>query len=245
MIVETAFLGALGCDCDSKIGLLAAQRLAGIGMKFIVRYVSLDTTEGPGDLDKNEVHDILSGGLALMTVQHVRYPGWVPSAQMGSDDGGHAARHTVGAGIPAGVTVWCDLEGIKGTAQETIDYVKGWHQSVRSAGYGTGIYVGGGCPLTSAELYSLPVDRYWRSFSAVPNVDRRGYCMLQLYPSTMVGGVPVDLNVVQKDYLGGLPRWVTETAISRTYLATLPDVDAADGADDDDTAPSIPPTPAA
>jgi hypothetical protein len=50
--------------------------------------------------------------------------------------------------------------------------------------------------------------RYWRSFSAVENIEKRGYQMLQLFPGNqLVAGVPVDLDVVQSDYLGSRPVW--------------------------------------
>jgi hypothetical protein len=74
-----------------------------------------------------------------------------------------------------------------------------------------GVYVGAGVapPLSESELFhSLPFQRYWRSFSAVNNVQARGYQLLQLYPGDQViAGVQVDLDVVQTDYLGSRPCW--------------------------------------
>jgi hypothetical protein len=46
------------------------------------------------------------------------------------------------------------------------------------------------------------------NISLVPNVDVRGYQMLQLFPDDVtVGGVRVDLDVVQSDYLRNRPVW--------------------------------------
>jgi hypothetical protein len=76
-----------------------------------------------------------------------------------------------------------------------------------------GLYVGAGVPLTSDELFhEVPFRRYWRSFSQVPNVDVRGYQMIQLFPGDVaVAGVRVDVDVVQSDYLRNRPVWVVQS----------------------------------
>jgi len=220
-MVEQGFLGALGCDTDTKLTAACAAKLVAGGMKFVLRYLSLGSP-APGDLDKTEVDAILSANLSLMAVQHVRSPGWMPTGQLGGQDGSSAAHNAVVAGIPAGVTIWLDLEGVSSVspAQSVIDYVRSWYTAVRASGYDCGLYVGSGVPLDGAQLYSLPVDRYWRSFSEVPNVNRRGYCMIQLYDTTKIGGIDVDLDVIQSDYLGGLPRWLAPAPAAP--LATAP-----------------------
>jgi hypothetical protein len=223
MLVETAYLGALGADSDTKIGATEALRLKAAGLRFLVRYLSLGANESGSDLDKNEVTDILGAGLALMAVQHVRLPGWTPSAAMGAEDGSHAAHNAVSAGLLAGTTVWLDLEGINGNATETAAYANAWNDALRAAGYDTGVYVGGGCPLDEQQLYSLlHTHRYWRSFSQVPNVAGRGYCMIQLYPTTNIAGVNVDLDIIQQDYKRGLPRWLVSSHAAATLASTLP-----------------------
>jgi hypothetical protein len=234
MIVEQAFLDALGADTDTKVSLATAQKLYAAGLRFLVRYLSLGAPNN-ADLDKLEVQDILAGGLALMAVQHTRVPGWTPSAALGSSDGSAAAHNAVVAGLPAGVTIWVDLEGISGAPADVEAYVKAWFTEVRGAGYDAGAYVGGGVGLDESQLYALPVDRYWRSFSEVPNVARRGYCMMQLYPTTTVGSISVDLDIIQKDYLGGLPRWLAAQPMQlATFASTLPPSTGFDGGVDGD-----------
>jgi hypothetical protein len=45
----------------------------------------------------------------------------------------------------------------------------------------------------------------------VPNVDVRGYQMIQLFPDdVIVAGVRVDLDVVQSDYLQNRPVWAVQ-----------------------------------
>jgi hypothetical protein len=239
MLVETAYLGALGCDSDTKLGAQQAARLKSLGLRFVVRYLSLGANESGGDLDKPEVADILDAGLGLMAVQHVRLPGWTPSAALGIEDGSHAAHNAVSAGLPAGVTLWVDLEGINGTVGDTVAYANAWNDAVKGAGYDTGVYVGGGVPLDEMQLFALlHTHRYWRSFSQVPNVGKRGYCMIQLYPTTNLGGVSVDLDIIQKDYLGGLPRWLVSSPAMPSLVSTLPPLEEADTSPDaDDTLP--------
>jgi len=214
MIVQQAFVGALGVDTDTKLNATSAAALAAQGLKFAIRYLSLGEAESLGDLTQDETQAVLSAGLALMPVQHVRVPGWLPSASQGTADGSVAAAHAVAAGIPAGVTVWMDLEGVSSAAPTdvVIAYANNWNTSVRAAGYDTGLYVGAACGLDGATLFTkLNVSRYWKSQSDVPQVQRRGYCMYQLLPSETIAGVACDYNVVQEDFLGGLPRWVCAT----------------------------------
>jgi len=212
MIVESASIGALGFDTTAKLTASECASLYQWGMKFAVRYLPLPNNSSANDLDAKESAIIAASGLALMAVQHVRYEGWTPSGSQGTSDGVQAATSAMAAGLPPGVTLWCDLEGVKGDAQSTEDHVNGWAQSVRHAGYDCGLYVGAGQPLNGDQLFKdLIVSRYWRSQSQVPNVSERGYCMLQLFPSTTVVGVNVDINVIQGDYMNGLPRWARQS----------------------------------
>jgi hypothetical protein len=209
MSVETAFVGALGCDTDTRVDAACAQALRNARLDFIIRYLGLGSSS-TGDLTKLEVDEILGSGLALMAVQHVRMPGWLPLASLGLQDGSHAASNAIAAGLPAGVTLWLDLEGLApgATVTETIAYCDAWHTAVRAAGYDDGVYVGSGQPLDSAQLFSLKTSRYWRSQSQVPNVDARGYCMIQLYPTVTVAGIAIDYDVIQSDFRHGMPRWL-------------------------------------
>ncbi len=118
-------------------------------------------------------------------------------------------------GFPAGVTVWLDLEGPGGTAADITAWVNAWAHEVKAAGYDAGLYVGYGTQLTSHELYALAVDRYWHSVSRVTDSANAlaeptcGWCMYQLNPSVMRCATWVDVDVVQEDYQGRVPNWVT------------------------------------
>jgi hypothetical protein len=108
-----------------------------------------------------------------MPVQHVREPGWLPSLELGASDGVHAAYHAFVIGFPAGVNVWCDLEGVsEGTSdQQVIDYCDAWYDAVAAAGYIPGLYVGSDAILDGQALrFRLKFTHYWRSLSDVPEI---------------------------------------------------------------------------
>jgi len=180
-----------------------------LGYKFCLRYLSWGEPP-PEDLSDQEAADILNSGLALMPVQHTRDRGWSPNQSLGERYGQSAGANAHSVGFPAGVNVWCDLEGVNPSApvQEVMDYCKAWHQAVNAAGYVPGVYVGSAAGLTGQQLYELPFEHYWRSPSDVPDIPTRGYQLLQLYPSISVNGIFIDIDVGQNDKLGGHPLWL-------------------------------------
>jgi len=200
---------APGFDSDTVITAATANQFRLSGYKFCLRYLSLGR-QAPGDLSSREAADILTSGLALMPVQHVRRPGWSPNQALGQQDGTAAATNAQSVGFPAGVNVWCDLEGVSAAsaAQDVIDYCEAWHQAVSAAGYIPGLYVGAGTLLTGAQLGGLSFQHYWRSQSKVPDLPTRGYQLMQLFPSIAVNGVGIDVDIVQTDKLGGLAQWL-------------------------------------
>lgn len=191
-----AFVGALGFDTIVTIDAAHATKLAAWGMKFAVRYL--------GSLSSVEVDTLHDAGLAVMPVTYG-----------GAFNGDLAVAQLRAAGIAPGTTVWLDLEGQGGkrTPVMLVTIVNEWAAKVKAAGYDPGLYVGWDAVLTSTELYALSVDRYWHALSRLS--DRNGdlsepscgWCMYQLYPSITVGGVLVDVDVIQKDYKNRLPMW--------------------------------------
>jgi hypothetical protein len=145
-----------------------------------------------------------------MPVQHVLDPGWSPTQALGQEFGQNAAANAQQIGFPAGVNLWCDLEGVAPQilAQDVINYCQGWYQAVDSAGYVPGLYVGAGALLSGQQLYNLTFQHYWQSASSVPSLPGRGYQLLQLLPSISLNGVPVDLDFCLADSEGGLPIWL-------------------------------------
>lgn len=203
--------GIKGADTDTKLTTISAQNLKNEGYTFAIRYVSRSTPEPNRDLTKNEADIILNAGLALMVVQHVRTSGWSPSASLGSSDGTACVTNCQSIGLPTGISVWCDLEGVSTSAdaQSIIDYCNSWEQIVTNAGYRAGLYVGANCGLSGHQLYmNLTFKYYWKSMSNVPIVENTGYQMIQSATKT-VAGISIDPNTIQTDGSGNTPYAIT------------------------------------
>jgi hypothetical protein len=203
-IQQPSFVRALGVDTIATITAVEAAALKADGFSFVIRYL--------GSVTFAELDVILSAGLAFMPVGYSRKGGWLPTALLGSQDGALAAYRAKLLVLPPGVTVWCDLEGMGGTAADTIAYAEAWGAAVQTAGFIAGVYVGAGIPLNSTQLYALNnITAYWHSCSEVPDVNECGYMMIQLTPPDLiVCGIEVDVDVIQEDRMGRLPVWTVQ-----------------------------------
>ncbi len=132
----------------------------------------------------------------------------------GRYDGLRAALHAKSLGLPAGTTLFLDVEGNDAwetPPAELITNINAWARSVSAAGYQPGIYVGAPQPLTTAELTALGTVRYWKGQGRC--VDRTGalaeprpgWCVYQTFPSRMWAGVWVDVNIVGQDFKTRVP----------------------------------------
>jgi len=208
--IQKAPAGLKGFDADTVITADTAAKFVADGYSFCARYLSLGQ-ESHSDLSYEEADTILDAGLALIPVQHVRMPGWKPNAQLGVTTGSAAAMNAQTVGFPKGVNVWLDLEGVAtGTsAGDVIGYCNAWYNEVAAVGYVPGIYVGADSVLTSEQLYSdLKFSHYWKSESTVPDVDRRGYQLVQHFEPKLVNGIGIDIDTTQDDNLGGQVLWL-------------------------------------
>jgi len=205
----------VGFDTTTAVSADYAASMVQQGYRFCVRYVSLGAESG-GDLTTAEASTILAAGLALMPVQHVNYEGWAPTESLGQQHGASAASNAAAVGFPPGTTVWMDLEGVSqsSSSSDVIAYSNAWYDAVASAGFAPGIYVGALCNLTSEQLYqSLEYEHYWKSLSAVPDVETRGYQMVQT-----AGTSAYDNNRTQNDNLGGQVAWLAQGIIDYPVL---------------------------
>ena len=201
---QSAFVRALGVDTIATITAADAAAFKAAGFSFVVRYL--------GAVTVSEVDTILAAGLAFMPVGYSRKVGWLPTSALGDQDGALAVARAKLLGLPSSVTVWCDLEGMSGTAANTIAYAEAWGERIEAAGYAAGVYVGASIPLNSTQLYALNnITAYWHSCSEVPDVSECGYTMIQLTPPDLVVcGVEVDVDVIQEDRMGRLPIWTVQ-----------------------------------
>lgn len=130
-------------------------------------------------------------------------------------DGNEAVRELQALGVPAGVHVYLDFEGPGTLSMADPSAVIGaWAAPVKAAGYVPALYVGVPQPLTSDELWQLPVHSYWKGQGSVRDRTnalaeplRCGWACIQAYPSVMRGGVLVDVDMITEDFLGRVPVW--------------------------------------
>jgi len=212
--VFTAPDGVRGFDTAEKVSAAAAAAFRRSGYRFCVRYVRRDKPHASA-LSASEARSLLNVGIGLMLVQYVESDtSWIPTGAKGRKNGGVAASEAEKLGVPWGVTVWCDLEGVaRGTpAQSVIDYCNRWHIAVTGAGYVAGLYVGFHAGLTPTQLYrSLRFTHYWGAYNL--NQDEypatRGLQMKQLSATATdaVPGTGIDFQVdkISGDKLGGRP----------------------------------------
>lgn len=212
--VFTSPAGLRGFDCDVAIGSTEAEKMKKAGYDFAMRYVRR-TTKHPHDLSLGEARAILEADLLLGVVQHVSPDGWLPAKLTGTKYGNTAAKETAAVGIPPGVTVWCDLEGVSRQSHpdNVIEFLNNWFTPVAAAGYVPGLYVGFSPGLSSQQLHdALKFSHYWGAYNVdiVPAV-RKFQMKQSAYPAPdKRAPVPFeyDENLVKKDLLGGLPTFL-------------------------------------
>jgi hypothetical protein len=222
-MVQAAKPGAVGFDTDTVLTASTASAFVTAGFAFVVRYLSLGSTESTSDLTTSEAETILQAGLALSAVQHVPYSGWSPTAQLGTEYGRNAAHNAQSVGLPAGMNVWLDLEGVISTcpATDVTAYCNAWFGEVSAAGFVPGLYVGAGAILDSDQLSALDVQYFWKSGSGAGSrlpgscfsypSPSNGYCMVQRITGTAeIDGVSYDGDVTRKDNAGQTPLWLTK-----------------------------------
>ena len=206
--------GVRGFDTTESVTRNTAVAFRRAGYRFCVRYVRRDKPHASA-LKVNEAKSLVSAGIGVVIVQYVESEtAWSASGAKGTRNGRVAASECELLGVPWGVTVWCDLEGVApGTpSQRVIDYCNAWHSAVSGAGYVPGVYVGYRAGLTPSGLYrSLKFTHYWGAYNL--NVDQypavRGIQMKQskARSSDRPKGTTIDFQTdrVRGDSLGGRP----------------------------------------
>jgi hypothetical protein len=91
-------------------------------------------------------------------------------------------------------------------------------------GYVPGIYVGAAAILDPDQLHEdLKFQYYWKSYSDVPEVSVRGYCMDQAGSANGLvwSGVSYDIDFLQKDNVDNTPFWLVTLPPAATMTAGL------------------------
>lgn len=208
MGVKTASPG-LGFDVDSMLTAAQADAFKKNGFQFCIRYLPRTPALVKGNLTLAEIQIILAAGLSLMAVQHCPEPGWEPSAPLGTQYGQYAGQYAAEIGLPAGINIWLDLEGVAVSvaAPAIIDYCHAWFFQVGSHGYIPGLYCGYGGGLSPDQLYDLPFQHYWKAYNGPP-LPVRGYQIIQ-ETVHLLEGVSFDPNRLIADNQDGLPLWLS------------------------------------
>lgn len=207
--------GIKGFDTDFVVSPTNAHAFFAAGYRFAARYIPRLQPRS-GDLSRAEIERFFANGLAVSPVQHVEPENWTPTDDKGRQYGATAANYCTLLGVPRGVTVWLDLEGvaIRTPAEQVIRYCNYWFDAVVAWGYEPGVYVGWQPILTGVQLYKrLKFARYWGAYNE--NADQtpivRGYCMHQhvakdgdIPPGVTI---PIDTNITMTDHLNGLPTF--------------------------------------
>lgn len=206
--------GSIGLDLTTRLNRVSAKQYYNKNLRFIIRYVGRDDGSMTYvDLNQEEGQAIIDAGLGLGVVQHPLAEGWRPTRELGIQFGSAAARLCGGAGLPVGVTVWLDLEGVASgcPAQHVIDYCNAWYDEVAAVGYIPGVYIGANPGLTADQLYwELRIASYWRGGSSVSagvpaDIPHRGYQMTQRI--TGAPGSEVDMDVIKTDNFNCAVHW--------------------------------------
>ena len=202
--------GTVGFDITSPLNPVSARQYLAKGFKFVVRYVGRgDGSKNFVDITQSEAQDIVDAGLGLCIVQHPLAEGWSPTGAKGQQFGSAAARLAGQAGLPFGMTLWLDLEGVAASTQvqDVIDYCDEWFDEVNGVGYVPGVYIGANPGLSADQIYwDLKMQSYWRGGSSeasgVPaDIPHRGYQLFQRITGS--GANEFDSDVVKTDNFGG------------------------------------------
>lgn len=213
-VVQPAVPALQGFDTTARVTPSAARAFRSQGFAFCIRYLSRTAPRAEGDLSATEAEDILGGGLSLMAIQHASRARWIPTAALGAQYGQAARENAQSVGLPSGMNIWLDLEGVRAgvAGEEVIAYCNAWFDAVTTAKYRPGIYIGSECGLSDHELFwRLKTQHYWRSGSQIPDVPHRGYQIIQrISPAPdIVNGIAIDRDVSLKDELQGTPFWLS------------------------------------
>lgn len=216
-----------GLDCNFKLTYETALYFRKLGKEFVMRYVGRLIQSQSLDIDKKEKDDILLAGLSLGLVQHCPpSPGIIPSRELGITYGKNAALFAQESEYEQGKILYLDLEDISPEystqKQKIYDYCKYWYDNVYKI-YTPGVYIGFDVYLTSEELYRyLPFKYYWRSFSNVPDIYKRGYSMVQGREVT-VNGMKIDPDEAQFDHLGFYPPFMQPKKVLSSTIRVYTD----------------------
>ncbi len=194
--------GTAGVDLDETVTPAIASGFRAAGKGWVGRYAL--------GLSAVEVSTITSIGLGLVIYSYGRQSDY--SETTGISDAQTILAHLKAIGVPVGgmLTIILDLETPTGaTIADLQAYESGFADAIAATGCTSGVYVGAGLGMTSAELYALKATRYSKSGSRIEDVSgaaaepQCGYVLVQGLPfDEPCGGTRVDLQCAWQDFEG-------------------------------------------
>jgi Domain of unknown function (DUF1906) len=195
----------IGARCFDHFGELTPEQAAamkGAGFDGTFAYVE--------DLTSAQLQVRLAAGLWVAFVIE-GLGAAIPTAALGESMGTSASALLRAMSVPAGVTVFADLEDGQGTNGAPSWQAFGAAVNIATAQAGDipGAYVAEGTGMTGAELYALPARRYWKGAARI--LDRFGqvaepdcdWCVIQGRPiDYTLEGVRIDFDVAWQDNRG-------------------------------------------
>jgi len=218
MIHVTSAPACLAVDTASPLTraqalTLASATVLGQQVLGVARYVPLPGNAPGGDITAPELDGLLSAGLGVWLVQHVRRPGWTASPQYGTDCASAAVEYAQRLGYLPGAQLCVDQEGCASQGVAVARYLEAWAERVIAAGFLPCVYEGFSAGLTAEQLYAwLPsVHAYWSDYGTGRAVATRGFQIVQ-HPQQAIAGLPYpfDADSIAPDLLGGSLRWMVE-----------------------------------
>ena len=217
-----------GFDVNCKLSYEKALEFKNLGYDFVIRYVGREKKTVSKDIDAVEKNNILRAGLGLGIVQHCPPdPGIIPSASTGALWGKNAVIYSREAEYEEDCVVYLDLEDIApefATKKQFIyDFGSYWYEEALKGDYSPGVYNGFDTYLTSEELYyKLRFKYYWKSFSNVPDVYKRGYSMFQK-TQIKVNGIFIDPDEMMPDRFGLQPKLMMPKKLLKSVIRIYSD----------------------
>ncbi|MDI1430024.1 glycoside hydrolase domain-containing protein [Polyangium sorediatum] len=215
--------GTVGVDkTGAPIPSGSAKQLYGLGYRFALRGIGVPNVASSqaGQLTASELAGLFGAGLAVSLFQLNFLQRTIDAAQ-GTADANYLVEQAQAFGFPqnTGFTLWFDLEGSMAgaSAGPLLDYVNAWAAAVTAGGFAAGIYTGKQSVLSGTAISNLPNDcAYWQAAQFLPySMPARGYQMYQLYPAGLtIASIPVDVDVVQQDFLGGTTPFLGSASTS-------------------------------
>lgn len=192
-------------DTDEVITDTIAESLRRDGFEAAGVYIHVVTTE--------QLSALLSVGMGVFFITQGLGGGVVPDAAIGIRQGAGAIAKLGELGVPRGATVFSDIEqsripDLQHGPDAWVAYGNAHADTVANGGHIPGGYFGGGCGLTSHEMFDMRMVRYGKGAARI--LDRHGayaepscgWSWVQGFPTDILhaSGIKIDIGALWGDY---------------------------------------------